>query len=84
MFEEFRQKAKDFLKEKKMTYRQLSDETGLAESTIKCFMSGATDSRKVAECIANALGKKILFHSGCFYLVDQQKGRVINEHNYDI
>ena len=70
MFEKFRQKVKECLKDNKMTYRQLGEVTGLAENTIKCFMSGATDSRKVAESISIALGKKMMYDNGYFYLID--------------
>lgn len=69
MFLEFRQNVKESLKSKKMTYCQLADKSGIAESTIKCFMCGASDSRRIAEQIADALGKKLVYSNGVYKLI---------------
>lgn len=73
MFDIFRQNVKECLKSKKMTYSQLSLKSNLAESTIKCFMSGANDSRRVAEHIANALSKKMIYEDGKYQLVETER-----------
>ena len=56
MFDEFRQKVKMIAKSKCLTYAQIAEKSGVKESTIKAFMCGATDSRRVAEKIAAVLG----------------------------
>ena len=42
----------------------IADDAKLEESTIKSFMCGATDSRRVAEKIADALGLKLIYSNG--------------------
>lgn len=64
MFYRFRQKVKKYLKSKDMTYLQLGELTGFKESTIKCFMCGANDSRRIAEKISNVLNIKIIYQNG--------------------
>lgn len=66
MFSEFRQNVKNSLNAKKMTYRQLADKSGIAESTIKCFMCGANNSRRVAEHIADALDASLVYNNGIY------------------
>lgn len=66
MFEKFRENVKNLLRLKKLTYYQLSEQTGLAISTIKCFMCGANDSRRVAEKIADTLGVKLVYQDGVY------------------
>lgn len=66
MFENLRENFKKALKEKGMTYAQLSDKTGTAESTIKRFMCGADDSRRVAESIADVLNYKLVYSNGVY------------------
>lgn len=68
MFKVFRQNVKELLNANQMSYRQLSEKSGIAESTIKCFMSGANDSRRVAEHIADALGKSLTYSNGIYNL----------------
>ncbi len=63
MFDDFRKSVKDLLTEKKLTYSELSKQTGLAISTIKCFMCGANDSRRIAEKIADALNLKLVYQN---------------------
>ena len=53
MFDDFKQKVKMIAKSKCLTYAQIAEKSGVKESTIKAFMCGATDSRRVAEKIAD-------------------------------
>lgn len=66
MFAEFRTNVKNVLSSKGMTYSQLSEKTGIAESTIKCFMCGANDSRRIAEKIADALDCNLVYRNGIY------------------
>lgn len=72
MFDNFREYVKLLLKEKKMTYLQLSLASNIPESTIKCFMSGANDSRRIAEKIADSLGITFTY-SNQQYRIDMGK-----------
>lgn len=72
MFEEFRQYAKARLKRDGITYAQLSKTMGIAENTLKYFMCGASDSRRVAEKIADALGVTITY-SNQEYIVESKE-----------
>lgn len=75
MFDEFRQSAKKMIKDKGLTYAQIAKSSkDLQESTIKCFMCGANDSRRVAEKIADALGVKLSYSNGT-YKIDESKGQ---------
>lgn len=47
MYDEFRHFAKENLKSKRMTYYKLAKKIGFTESTIKCFMCGANNSRRL-------------------------------------
>lgn len=73
MFSEFRQDVKSLLRSKKITYSQLSDKTGIAESTIKGFMCGASDSRRIAERIADALNSELVYSSGKYLIKNKEK-----------
>ena len=66
MFVEFRQIVKKYLNDNKLNYRQLASMAHLSESTIKCFMSGANDSRRVAEKISDALNLKMIYSNNTF------------------
>ncbi len=66
MFGIFRHSVKDLLKEKKMTYSQLSVLSNIPESTIKCFMSGANESRRIAEKIVDALDVSMEYQNGTY------------------
>jgi ABC-type Zn uptake system ZnuABC Zn-binding protein ZnuA len=69
LFDEFRQSAKKMIKGKGLTYAQIAKSSkDLQESTIKCFMCGANDSRRVAEKIADALGMELLYSNGVYKL----------------
>ena len=64
MFDDFKQKVKMIAKSKCLTYAQIAEKSGVKESTIKAFMCGATDSRRVAENIADVLGVEIVYSNG--------------------
>lgn len=70
MFDVFRQTAKKIAKEKNLTYAMIGEQAGVEESTIKGFMCGANDSRRIAEKIADVLGIKLIYSNG-EYLVSQ-------------
>lgn len=72
MFEIFRQNVKAVLKEKRLTYAQLGSKTSIAESTIKGFMCGSSDSRRVAEKIANSLGYALRYEDGEYLLISKE------------
>lgn len=72
MFKTFRQDVKTRLREKRLTYAQLGTKTSIAESTIKGFMCGASDSRRVAEKIANALDCALRYESGEYLLISRE------------
>ena len=69
MFDEFRTNVKSILFSRKLTYSQLSQKIGIAESTIKCFMCGANDSRRIAEKIADALDCNLVYSNGIYNIV---------------
>ena len=72
MFDIFRQKVKTLLKARGLTYSQLAQKSSTAESTIKGFMCGASDSRRVAERIANSLGCTLQYENGKYLLIDKE------------
>lgn len=72
MFKTFRQSVKELLKELGLTYAQLAKKALIAESTIKGFMCGASDSRRVAEKIANSLGCAIQYENGKYLLINKE------------
>lgn len=69
MFDDFRQVVKSMAKDKNLTYAVLAQQAGIEESTIKCFMCGANDSRRVAEKLADVLELSIIYRDGEFYAV---------------
>lgn len=71
LFSDFRHYVKSELKKRGITYAELSSLTELKESTIKCFMCGRDDSRRVAEKIADALGVSLVY-SNRIYRVDEK------------
>ena len=71
MFDDFRHYVKEILKKKGITYAELSTRTELKESTIKCFMCGRDDSRRIAEKIADVLGVSLVY-SNQIYRVDDK------------
>lgn len=71
MFNNFRHYVKEALKTRGITYAELSTLTNIKESTIKCFMCGRDDSRRVAEKIADVLGVSLVY-SNQIYRVDDK------------
>lgn len=71
MFDEFRQTVKKKAKEQGLTYAQLAKAASVEESTIKCFMCGANDSRRIAEKLADVLGVGILYKDSKFTVVSE-------------
>lgn len=74
MFTGFRQIAKAKLKERGMTYAQVAANADIEESSIKRFMCGASDSRRVAEIIADALKIKLVYSNGVYNIAETDKG----------
>lgn len=72
MFNTFRQNVKVLLKVYGLTYAQLAKKASIAESTIKGFMCGASDSRRVAEKIASSLGCAIQYENGICLLINKE------------
>lgn len=72
MFKTFRQDVKARLKEKQLTYAQLGAKASIAENTIKGFMCGASESRRVAEKIAQALGCVLQYKNGEYLLINEE------------
>jgi transcriptional regulator with XRE-family HTH domain len=58
-------------KDKNLTYSGLAKLAKVEESTIKCFMCGANDSRRIAEKLADVLGISILYKNGEFIAVEK-------------
>lgn len=73
MFDKFRTNVKKNLSLQGLTYSQLSEKSGIAESTIKCFMCGANDSRRIAEKIADALDYDLVYSNGVYNIVARRK-----------
>ena len=71
MFDSFRQIAKGKLRETNLTYAKLAAMVGVSEATIKQFMCGASDSRRIAELIADALNSELVYSNGT-YLIKKQ------------
>lgn len=73
LFSKFRQDVKILLHDNNMTYSQISEKTGIAESTIKCFMCGASDSRRIAECISDVLDCELVYSNGSYMIKDKKE-----------
>lgn len=73
MFTEFRQNAKALAKKKGFTYAKIAEQAGVEESTIKCFMCGANDSRRIAEKVADALDMRMLYSNGIYELTEKME-----------
>lgn len=72
MFTDFRENVKILLSESRLTYSQLSSMSGIAESTIKCFMCGANNSRRIAERIADALNCELVYSNGIYKIITKE------------
>lgn len=64
MFDEFRQNIKTIAKSRHLTYAQIAEKSGLKANTIRAFMCGVDDSRRIAENIADVLGVEIVYSNG--------------------
>lgn len=71
MFDNFRKNVKTLAKEKGMTYAIMAERAGVEESTIKCFMCGANDSRRIAEKLADVLGMRMSYSNGIYELIEK-------------
>lgn len=69
MFADFRQTVKRLSKDMGYTYAQMARITGVKESTIKGFMCGASDSRRIAEKLADVLGVKLVYSNGEYSVI---------------
>lgn len=74
MFDAFRQAVKERAKNVGYTYARMAEMAGIDEGTIKQFMCGANDSRRIAEKLADVLGMAILYRDGEFYVVENIDG----------
>ena len=75
MFDGFRHHVKRIAKEQGMTYAKIAQNSDIEESTIKGFMCGASDSRRVAEKIADVLGIGFLYYNGKYSAVIRKRGK---------
>lgn len=73
MFTNFRQYVKSELKSRGMTYATLSRMANVAENTIKCFMCGRDDSRRIAEKIADALGISLIYSNQTYEVNNKEE-----------
>lgn len=73
MFDTFRQNVKRLAKERNLTYAQIAEKSGVKESTIKAFMCGATDSRRVAEKIADVLNISLIYSNGEYKIINERE-----------
>lgn len=73
MYTEFRQYAKEKLKEKGLTYAQVAARANMVEGSVKLFMCGASDSRRVAEIIADAIGCKLEYSNGVYSIAKDKE-----------
>lgn len=69
IFDELRFLVRRLAKENGLTYADIAEKSEIKESTVKSFMCGASDSRRVAEKLADVLGISILYADGKFYAV---------------
>lgn len=72
MFDNFRPIAKRLAKQRGFTYAQIADAIGVEENTIKGFMCGASDSRRIAEKIADLLKLKLIYSNGEYSIMDSE------------
>ena len=73
MYTKFRQNAKEALKRKGLTYAQVAANSDIEESSIKRFMCGLSDSRRVAEIIADAIGCKLVYSNGVYNIAEDKE-----------
>ena len=73
MFTEFRQIAKDEFAKRGMSYAQVADKLKLSEGSIKSFMCGMNESRRVAEKLADVLKIKLVYSNGTYQILDSSE-----------
>jgi transcriptional regulator with XRE-family HTH domain len=73
LFDTFRQNVKRLAKERNLTYAQIAEKSGVEESTIKCFMCGANDSRRIAEKIADVLNISLIYSNGEYKIINERE-----------
>lgn len=73
MFDDFKQKVKMIAKSKCLTYAQIAEKSGVKESTIKAFMCGANDSRRIAEKIADVLNISLIYSNGEYKIINERE-----------
>ena len=73
MFETFRQAAKKKLRELKRTYAEIAAMADISEATVKQFMCGASDSRRIAEKIADTLNCELVYSNGIYMIKDKEE-----------
>lgn len=69
MFDNFRQIVKELAKAKGLTYAKIAERAGIEECTIKSFMCGVSDSRRVAEKLADVLEIQIMYSKGVYSVI---------------
>ena len=84
MFDEFRQNVKKLAKEQGLTYAKIAASTSIEESTIKSFMCGASDSRRVAEKLADVLGISIVYSNGEFLAKEREAETIDGKSNQSV
>lgn len=73
MFDELRQNIKTIAKSRHLTYAQIAEKSGVKESTIKAFMCGANDSRRIAEKIADVLNISLIYSNGEYKIINERE-----------
>ena len=66
------------LRSKRMTYSDLSEKADVSESSIKSFMCGASDSRRMAEKIADALDFDLIYSNNVYSVMKKEDTKCQN------
>ena len=73
MFDEFRQNIKTIAKSRHLTYAQIAEKSGLKANTIRSFMCGVDDSRRIAENIADVLNISLIYSNGEYKIINERE-----------
>lgn len=73
MFDEFRQNIKTIAKLRHLTYAQIAEKSGLKANTIRAFMCGVDDSRRIAEKIADVLNISLIYSNGEYKIINERE-----------
>jgi len=73
MFDEFRQNIKTIAKSRHLTYAQIAEKSGLKANTIRAFMCGVDDSRRIAEKIADVLNISLIYSNGEYKIINERE-----------